>query len=245
MKKVFFASLVSAFIFTGICLADNNKQYFTVEADAIVRVKPDKVVLNVGIDKRGKNLGETKRKCSDILKKAIEYCKKEGIQEKNIQTDYINIRPVYKEYDNYETQYFVEQNISIILENVSKYDEFLTALIDLGINQVNYIDFQVNDLKKYRNESRKLAIAAAKERAAFLAQEAGFKLGDIVNLTDYSRNWFPFGRYGGANMLSNVSQNMAQSGGTDGGNSDNPDTLAPGMVSVKSNIVLTYEIKNK
>lgn len=242
MKKIILAALASFVVFTGAYASDNNKQYFTVEADAIVRVKPEKVVLNVGAVTRGKNLIETKKKNSDIIKKAIEYCKKAGIAEKNIQTDYLNLRPMYKDYDTYETSFYIEQNLCIILEDISKYDAVLTELINLGINQVNDIDFQVNDLKKYRNESRKLAIAAAKERAAFLAQEAGIKLGDIANITDQSRSWFPFGRFGG-NMVSNVSQNMMQSAGSGGG--DVPETLALGMVSVKSNIVLTYEIKNK
>lgn len=240
MLKNFLAVLAASVFFASFAAAaDNNKQYFTVEADAIVRVRPDKVVLSIGVEKRGKILTETKKKSTDIIRKAIEYSKKQGIPEKNIQTDYISIQPIYKDYDNDEKQYYVAQNISIILENVEKYDEFLTALLDLGINRVNYVDFQVNDLKKYRNESKKMAIAAAKERAAFLAQEAGFKLGNIVNLSDVSRSWFPFGN----NMLSNVSQNMAQAGGAGQGSSDEPDTLAPGMVSIKSTIVLTYEIK--
>ena len=240
MKKIILAVFASVLIFSGVYAA-GSKQYFTVEADAIIRAKPDKVVLSVGVITKGKSLSETKKRNSDIIKKAIEFCKNSGIQGKNIQSDYINISPEFRNYETYEIQFIINQNFNIILEDISKYDEILSGLLELGINQVHGIDFQVNDLKKYRNESRKLAVAAAKEKAAFLAQEAGIKLGNIININDFSSNWYPFGRFAG-NRAANISQNMAQAGGAGGG--DMPETLAPGMVSVRSSIILTYEINH-
>jgi uncharacterized protein YggE len=238
MKNKIFMTLMLLFVLSGFSLAQDNKQYFKVEADAIVRVKPDKAVVDVGVISKGKNLADTKKKNADIIKKTIEYCKKSGIPEKNIQTDYLSIRPEYKSYDTYETYFIIEQRLTIILEELSKYDEVLTELLNFGINQVNSINFQVNDLKKYRNEARKLAIAAAKERAEYLSKEVGIKLGNIVNMSDYTSNWYPRIMSATANIMS---QNVSQSVGSQG--SDSYDTLAPGMVSVKANIGLTYEIK--
>lgn len=243
MKKITFTVLAFVFVFGGVCAADDRQNIFAVEADAIIRVQPDKVVLNVGIITKGKNLQETKTKNSDIIKKAIEYCKKAGIQEKNIQTDYINMRPEFRNYETYETHFIIEQNLSVILEDVSKYEEVLTELINLGMNCVNGIDFQVNDLKKYRNEARKAGIAAAKEKAELLSQEAGIKLGKIINVRDYNTHWFPFGRTGRNAAMSNVSQNIVQSGTGASSGSGDQDSLALGMVSVRSAIVLSYEIK--
>ena len=238
MKKKIIAVLSVYFVFAGFVFAEDSNHYFTVEADAIVKVKPDKVVLDVGAISKGKNLAETKMKNADIIKKTIEYCKKQGIPEKDIQTDYLNIHPEYKNYDTYETHFIVVQRLTVILEDISKYDAVLTELLNFGINQVNNISFQVNDLKKYRNEARKLAIAAAKERAEYLSTEVGVKLGDIVNMSDYASNRYPRDISLSANV---ISQNISQA--SDFGESDSYDTLAPGMISVKANIVLTYEIK--
>jgi uncharacterized protein YggE len=238
MKNKFFFAAALSFIFASFVLADNGRQYFTVEADAIARAKPDKVVLDVGVITKGKNLAETKKKNSDIIKKAIEYCRKSGIEEKNIQTDYLNIRPEYRNYDTYETYFIVNQRLFVILEEISKYDEVIAQLLEFGINQVHNVAFQVNDLKKYRNEARKLAIAAAKERAKYLSEEAGIKLGNIINVSDYLGSGYQSSSAFAANA---VSQNISDVGGS--GNLFSTDSLAPGMISVKANIILTYEIK--
>ena len=160
-----------------------------------MKVKPDRVVFGVGVITRSADLMEAKKKSFDAVKKAIEYCKKAGIAEKNIKTDYINIQPEWKNYEKLESTYVVEQNLSIILDDVSKYEEMITELLKTGMNNVGYVDFQTTELKKYKNESRKLAIEAAKERAEFLAGETGITLGKIINISDASISWFPFAHY--------------------------------------------------
>lgn len=235
-------AIVFAMMFSVYCVAFAGKSagVFTVEADAIVKTAPDRVVFNVGVISRSVDLMDAKKKNFDAIKKAIEYCKKAGIPEKNIKTDYINIRPEWKNYDKLESTYVVEQDLSIILDEVSKYEEVITELLKAGMNKVGYINFQTTKLKEYKNESRKLAIQAAKERAEFLAREAGIKLGRIVNISDVSTSWFPFGGSGSFSGANIISQRMVQNGGQ---SEDLAEAAAPGMVSVRSQIVLTYEIK--
>ena len=241
MKRIM---LTICIIFTvSFAFAQERENLFTVSADAIVRVKPDKVVLNIGIIAKGKNLLETKKTVSAAITKSIAYCKQQGIPEKNIGTNYVNIRPVYDDYRSItELYYHIDQNISIILEDISKYDNILTQLLSFGMNQVLSVDFQVTELKKYRNEARRLAIRAAKERAEFLAAEAGIKLGEIRNINDQSSSWHPYWMRG--NSMANTSQNMQQSGGGESGSDDN-GAFAPGMISVRADITLIYEIKNR
>lgn len=234
MRRIFLAVCVSFFM-GSVAFAEMPLDSLVIGADAVVRVKPDKVVLNMAIISRGKNLRETKKTVSDIIKKSISYCRQQEIPEKNIGTNYIRISPEYSSQKSLSESYFeVEQSLSIILEDLSKYEDVVTALLDFGMNRIRSIEFQVTDLKKYRNEARRLAIAAAKERAEFLAAGAGIKLGRIRNISDQSRSFYPVG------YASNVSQNMQQ-----GGSSSDSDlgSLAPGMISIRADIVLTYEIK--
>ena len=240
--KRFILAVLSLAAFSGFAFAGAENQFFTVEADAVVRARPDRVLIGIGVLSKGRDLAETKKKNSDIIKKAIDSCVKAGVPAKNIKTDYVNIRPEFRNYETLEKNFSVDQNLSVMIEDISKYDEILTELLNIGMNQVRYIEFQTSDLKKYKNESRKLAIAAAKERAEFLALEAGIKLGDIVNLTDAGINWPPYAR-GVYGSYANTVQNAAISGGGQSGGGE--DSFAPGMVSVKSNITLTYEIKRK
>ncbi|MHC6203796.1 SIMPL domain-containing protein [Breznakiellaceae bacterium SP9] len=238
-KKTRLLSLLFAALISGGCSlsAQTEQQLFTVQADAVIRVKPDKVVLSLGAYSRGAHLITAKTANFDIIKRSFDIVKGMGIPEKNIATDYVMIDTQYRNYEDTEPLYSVYQTVSITLEDVSKYDELITQLLNAGINQINSIDFQTTNLKEHRNAARRLAIAAAKERAALLAEEAGFQLGKVVNLRE-NTYYSPYSsRRGG---LSNVSQNMEQS---TGGGGDDSETLAPGMISIKADITLIYQIQ--
>jgi len=217
-----------------------ENQTFSVSADAIVRVSPDRVVLHIGAETIGENLGSVRKTNFDIIKNAIEILKKNGIEDKYIGTDYVNIETWYERNVNSSNygriRFTARQSLSIIITDISKYDELLTNVINAGINQVHSIEFQTSELKKHRYEARSLAIAAAKEKAEFLAREAGFRLGNIINLQESTNDgyWRPRNDRGG------MSQSMSQAyTGNDG---EDSDTLAPGMISITSNIRLYYNV---
>ena len=215
-----------------------NSSQFTVTADAILRVKPDQVVLKLGVESRGEDLKATKDENYSIIESAIKFCKEKGIQEKYLQTDYVRIQPYYR-YNKDETQpeyYDVEQSLNIVLEDLDRYDELLTGLLKLGVNKVSSIDFRTTKMKESRYEARRMAIAAAKEKADFLAGEVDLELGRIINLSEYSPSAFNSLR---SNVYANAIQNVAEA--YDGESMDN--TLSVGMISVKASVTLTYELE--
>jgi len=216
----------------------DEKRTFSVTADAIVRASPDRVVLNIGAETRGDKLNTVRDTNFDIIKKTIEILKRNGIDDKNIGTNYVNIDTRYPERDDYAIiTFIVEQSISVTVTDISKYDKILTDVIDAGINRIHGIEFQTSNLKKYRYEARSLAIAAAKERAEFLAREAGFRLGNVVNLDERTNDyyWRPGSDRGGMGQM--VTQR------DDGNTRGDSDTLAPGMISIRSNVTLYYNVK--
>ena len=214
----------------------SENQIFSVSADAIVRVVPDKVILQIGAETRGDKLTAVRQNNFDIIKNTIEILKNNGIEEKYIGTDRVDIGTYYEDNRYQNLRFIVRQSLTITVTNISEYDKILAEVVDAGINRVYGIQFQTDDLKKYRYEARSLAIAAAKERAEFLAREAGFKLGRVVNLRETTNDfyWRP-----DASDRGGMSQSMVQVQ-TDNENMGESATLAPGMISIRSNITLYY-----
>lgn len=213
---------------------DNNS--FQVLGDAILRVQPDQVVLSLGVDSRGKELVATKAANATIIKKAIAYCQEKGIPDKYIQTDYVRINPHFQYRNEAALDYYsVSQVFSIVISDLEQYESILTELLKLGVNKVNNIEFRTTKLKEYRYQVRKMAIEAAKEKATFLSEQVGIKLGPIVNISEMVNH--PMNAFS-RNNYANFSQNMVQntSGIIDGG------TLSVGLLSLKATITLTYII---
>src|SRR5687768_15644367 len=76
-----------------------------------VRVQPDQVILSMGVEVREKTL-EQARKQADLKAAAIiTYLKKQGVNEKDIQTSYMSIYPVYTsgEYGKASPDFYTAQ----------------------------------------------------------------------------------------------------------------------------------------
>jgi len=220
-----------------LSISAQENQIFSVSADAIINVAPDKVVLQIGAETRGENLVVIRQTNFDIIKKSIDILRQNGIEEKNIGTDRVDIDTWYEHGDYRYLRFKVRQSLTIIIDDISKYDKILTEVISAGINQVYNIEFQVNELKKHRFKARSMAIAAAKERAEFLAREAGFKLEKIINLKESTSDYYWRPR---SNDRGGMSQSMTQ---VDTESMGESDTLAPGMISIRSAITLYYRIE--
>lgn len=214
-------------------------RYFTISGTAEVRVKPDRVTMLVGIAERSADLSASKNKMGEVIKSIIAYSKKKGIEEKNIQTSHIEINPNYS-YDNDDytlrlTYYDVNQLLSIILNDVNLYNQFIYDLLDMGVNTVRDIQFTSSEMRKYRDQTRLQAIQAAKEKAQLLADATGIKLGPIVNVSE-DNYVYPVYRGG---MMANSSQNISFDSG--GGEADEGGAAA-GMIPIKTTITLTYQL---
>ncbi len=65
----------------------------TVSGEAVVNVKPDKIVITLGIETSDTDILAAKQKNNVILKKTIASLAESGIQERDLQTDHLSIEP--------------------------------------------------------------------------------------------------------------------------------------------------------
>jgi uncharacterized protein YggE len=242
------------------------KPQISVSGSAEVKVVPDEIYLNVGIETRDKDLQVAKKQNDDCVSGALDFLKHNDVKEKDVKTDYISIQPVYlrdnEAYIDSNTglpvanrdngvlstkplYYVVRKSIGIKLTNIESFDGVLSGLITNGVNIVQGIDFRTSELRKYRDKARAMAIQAAKEKAEAMASELGVKLGkaNSVNENDWggwsswSRNGWGQGGGGGGGMYQNGSQNGGGATGSEEG------TLSVGQISVSANVNVTFLIE--
>lgn len=243
MKKhltvLFALFLLSASLYAKDC----GNKYFNVTSEAEVLVQPDSAKLTFGISMRTKTLEEGKNKMKKILDKAYAFCGKKGIKRKYIQLNNINISPFYynrevcrdggKCYDEESLRYGFNQTFTVTLNNLSNYEQLLYGLLELGVNQVENVEFYTKDLRKYKDEARLLAISNAKEKAKLLSESSGIKLGKIVNVRENAPQAPSFRP---APSVSNVVQNSYGASPAQG------EAAGAGQIKVKSEITLTYKL---
>ena len=121
----------------------------------------------------------------------------------------------------------------------------MTGLITNGVNYVNGVDFRTTELRKYRDQARKMAIRAAKEKAEALTTELGAKLGKVYSINAYDNGGIYGGSFrGGFNGSYNNSVQNVITTIPSGGASDNTvETFAVGMISVSASVNVSFLIE--
>ena len=97
MKKTFF--LLFTFLIASLVQVQAQQQpmppLVNVNGVGEVRVQPDQVMLSMGVEVREKSLEQARKQADSKAAAIIAYLNKQGISEKDIQTSYMSIYPIY------------------------------------------------------------------------------------------------------------------------------------------------------
>ncbi len=198
-----------------------------------VKVQPDEIVLNVGIDVRDKSLDVARKQSEERVAALLAYLKKAGIDPKNIQSTNINVYPNYTgEYSQSPEFYMTQRSVTVTIKNVNKFDEILTGIYKTGANRVDGIEYRTSELQKYREQARKLAMQAAKQKATALTAELGAKVGRVYSINENSSEGYPMFQ----NRMANKMMESAQA------DMSGP-TIAVGQIVVSASIDVSFVIE--
>lgn len=103
------------------------------------------------------------------------------------------------------------------------------------------IEFRTTDLRAQRDKARVLALTAAREKAGVLAREAGLKLGKIVSIGEASYGYASSYGFGWGSRYGAGAQNVTQSFG--GASLSNDSTLAPGQISIRVQVNVSFALE--
>ena len=158
----------------------------TVNADGKVTVTPDTAKVSISVVTDGKTADEVQKRNTESMNKVIEYVKGLGVEAKDIKTTYYNLYPRY-DYVNGRQEaagFSVSQSAEIKVRDLKKVGEIVTGTVARGANQVQGVDFFVDDPEKFKAEARKTAFDKAEVKAKEMAKLTGVRLGKVVTFSE-------------------------------------------------------------
>ncbi len=165
-----------------------QERIIRVTGEAQVRVTPDRVIIRIGVDSRDPQLKDAKRQNDEIVKRLLKTVRDLGVKEEQIQTSYIEIEPEYRRDSSSDKThfvgYYVNNRIAVILQDLGKFEQLLSGVLQAGANRVYGIDFRTSELKKHRDKARRMAVKAALDKATTLAGELGRKVGKPLTILE-------------------------------------------------------------
>lgn len=219
---------------------------FTVLGEGKVVAVPDIAQISVGVlTEGGKNLADLQKQNTEKINRVVSYLKEQGIDQKDIKTEYYSISPRYQStpYPLYSQiypeiirpcvssseiiGYSISQTISVKVRDLSKAGDILAGAVERGANTVYGPNFTIEDPISLQNKAREEAIKQAIEKAKSMSKAGEFRIGKLVSINEGFSGPIPYG-------LESISKEAGGAGGP---------ILEPGSQEVIINVVLIYEIR--
>ncbi len=190
---------------SGRALADQPLPTITVTGTAEVRVVPDQCVLTFSIDSRARELDAAVAENDEKIHAVVEFLKSRDISSRDIRSDILNIRPIYKQMPPVKAQvvqqgagggddledsqikpvgYVAQRGLTVTIRDLDVFESVYRGLIERGVNVVNGVNFQTSELRKHRDEARLQAVRAAREKAEAMARELGATLAAVQTISE-------------------------------------------------------------
>ena len=171
-----------------------KRRYIKVNGQGMVQAEPDIAIINMGIVVKDKNPETAQTQNSLLTQQVINALLQKNVSKEDIKTVSYSI---YPEYDFIEGQQVLSgYNVTHILEvkvrNLSDVGEIIDTATQNGVNQINGVEFTVEDSKYYYGKALKLAVRDAGAKAQTIATTMKVTLDPIpCSIVEQSTSFTP------------------------------------------------------
>lgn len=229
----------------------NTVSTINVDGTGDVLAVPDVATFSFSVTETAKTVADAQKLATDKTNAALAALKKQGIADKDISTQSYTINPHY-EYQNalcpkpadsgtvvycpngksVLTGYDVSETIQVKVRDLGKAGSIFTSIGSLEVQNVNGLDFSVDDPTAVQASARNKAIANAKAKADVLARQLGVSLVRVISFSENNGGYPRPIMYAAKAMGMGAADSAAPA-----------PQISTGEQKVTSNVNITYEIK--
>lgn len=175
----------------------------TVNGTGDATAVPNVATFSFTVTENAKTVDAAQTAATAKINDALKTVRASGVADKDISTDSYSISPHY-EYSggvcsvNYcppskqtLTGYDVSETISVKVRDLSKAGDIFSSIGSVGVQNVNGLNFSIDDPSSVQATARGKAIADAQAKASELAKQLGVSLVRVVSFDESSGNAYP------------------------------------------------------
>lgn len=189
MKKLFLIAALVATTFGAIAQGTDLRRKIEVTGIAEQEVTPD--IINVSISLKEYLDGKKKAVTISQLEKQLE----KAVAEAGIAKEDFTINSLsswnYQTEKKKNPEFLASKQYNIKFHDLKKFDQILSKLDAKGIQSTNIDSYDYSKINDIKNELKLKALIGARDKAAFLVNGLGDKLGSVLNITESDNSSFP------------------------------------------------------
>lgn len=202
-------------------------------ASASADVAPDLAKVRAGVQSEAPTAKEAMAANSAKMRRVFDALTEAGVARRDIATSYLNLSPRF-DYDRegrkrINERYAVSNVVTVTTRDLDTVGTLIDSLLDAGLNNIDSVNFMVEDQKAAQDKARRDAIRNAREKAEDMAEAAGVTLGELLVLTEGAAP----GRFQDEIVPTGARMGMAM---------EAAPPLSPGQRELTATVTLSYAI---
>ena len=168
---------------------DEKFRYIEVTGTSEVEIIPDEIHFVIGIKEYfeeefdGKSKPEeyrTKVRIEDIESQMREALHSIGITDSDIRTQ--DVGDYWRERG---LDFLIGKNLDITLHDFTMIDRIISVIDTKGVSSMRIGEMTHKDILKYQEQGKKDALLAARDKAGYMAEALGEKIGKVLSIVEH------------------------------------------------------------
>ena len=161
--------------------------HITTSGNATIKATPDMATLNIQVSEKAKDAAQAKKQVDERVAKYFAFLKENGVTKEDIDAANIRTQPNY-EYDKKAERsvingYTATRTVDVKIKKLDQLNTLLDGALAAGLNEINNVEFGVNDPEQYKAKAREVAIKNAIQQASSVAKGFGADLGAVYSVS--------------------------------------------------------------
>lgn len=205
MTRLFCSVIAALFMPSLAALAQPAPQPPTIELVPGIVVtghgettaRPDRATARVGATAQANDAAAAQNQVSQTISAAIEKIRSLGIPEQAIQSQGIDLSPVYSNPGSIApsepriTGYRASSTLQVRIDDLTKIGPVIDAAVASGANQIQGVSFELKNDTSQRQSALRDAAQQARTKAEAIAQALGVALGPIQEVQEQGAAHMP------------------------------------------------------
>ena len=169
--------------------AEREERSITVRGVAEIIIPPDHATLRVRLFTANKDVERAFADSEAKAQQIVSAMRELGLAEGDVCVDFPSLQNPYGKAGR---GFGVQRTMTIVLRDLSKYNPLIVTVLKDGFATIEEIALRASDEMEKTREARKSAVWAARQKAQYLAERAGQKVGNplwIVEIPAPSESW--------------------------------------------------------
>ncbi len=168
--------------------AEHHPGRITLSATGQVRAAPDMATVSAGVVTQAATAPEALRANNRQMNGVFDALSRAGVEAEDIQTSNLNINPVWSNYSGNEerriTGYQATNTVTARVSDLDNLGQTIDALVGSGANQIQGVDFMLEDRDAAMHQARLDAVSELRSLADLYAGALGVELGSIIEFSE-------------------------------------------------------------